>query len=897
MAFDTGQYRRTVLVPLSKDRARLEELQQVIRDLQGAGGSSAVARLDMAELFAVQPSMTAQELSAHLERLEMFFNKQKNLVPAQLLKRLLELLRKSGATVSDPRFWAGLAAARGQALKGRLADFARAIAQEYPLKVVTADLVAEQAASAGLRGIPPAELAAALEKHGVTVHPDFEIPKVTIPPPVRKVTEFPEFRTIVDVVLRPEQPSAVAVIEELSFGSPPRRIEPKDITAAQRRLQQQEARVEEKARQAAQNALAALTAYPSAAQLHALTLALLADTTQALLRRGMPRVTVRDELVRRGVRELDAARLVAKLAASTQVLGLNDVAERLAAGALGEARRLFDAIPAQDGEDPAERARIAASLAAAEKKKAGFLAQYESAVKRRDYVAATTALHAALAVDTQDDTLAERLAILPPLPPASMSARVDGRALDLAWSAPGEESVQYWVVRTAGAAPVNPTDGQVLAARLTATRYRDQRPPVATPLRYSVFATRDGMLFSEPASAAAIVLPAPAELSASAGATDVTLSWSTPPEAAQVVVTQTAADGSRLVHRPATPGQLTVTGLITGTRYRFSARCVYLLPGDRRGESEAVEVDATPRGAIRAVDDLRIEATEAGSRTTWSSVMGYSVELWALPVAARVTAGARVSFAALAAQRGRRLALRPLRAAGGVTAREFDPLPEVCLLVPVTVDGDGGLAGRPQIAGTVPTARTPTAERMGDELRISWEWPRGDYLMEVRWSVDGIPQVSLLSRADYNAAGGVRLTNADAVRDVSIATVVSAGTQKWLSPAVAVPVGGSAAARLRYSLAVRRSFRGRGSVTVTVECTQFRGTVQALTVLKEGKFPPISAADGTVVDRRSLDFSQHPLATFALDLGKVASPFWIRLFPGPDSGVRFEDPPTTQMRG
>lgn len=898
MAFDSAKYKNTVLVPLSKDKARLDVLRQVIRDLQGVGGVSATARLNTSELFAVDSSMTEQELAGHLKSLASTYNGQLGLPSAQLLKKLLELFSKKGEKVTDSSFWAGLEAARGQALKGQLDEFAQAVAQEHPLNVVTPEQIAEQAAGAGLAGLSESDLAAALSKHGVEVWPDFEIPKVTFLPPVRKVTEFPEFRTIVDVILRPEQPTDMAVIDELSFGSPPRRLEPADVATAKQRLQQQEAQVEELARHSAQNALSALIDFKTAKDLHALTLALIAETTENLIRRGMPRVTVRNELVKRGIRQVDAARLVAKLSASTQVLGLNDVAERLADGALGEARRLLDALPPFAGEDPAERARVKASVEAADTKKNGFLAQYESALRGRDYAAAARALRGALAVDREDEDLAQRLARLPPLPPASLSLRIDGRALDVTWSADDEESVRYSVVRTTGAVPVNHKDGEVLAGNLDEASYRDQRPPIGTPVRYSVFATRDRISYSDPTTATSIVLPAPAELSAAPGNTDVSLAWATPPEAAGVVVTETAPDGSRREHRPTTPGQLSVTGLVTGTKYRFSAKANYLLVGGERRDSAAVEIDATPRGAIRAVGDLRIEASVgAGPRAAWATVVGYTVELWALPITAQVTAGTRMSLAQLATERGQRLTLRPVGESSGITAREFDLLPDVSLLVPLTVDGDGGLVGTPRVAGSAPSAQRPTAERFGNELRVSWEWPRGDYMIEVGWTANGNRSARRVSRTAYNDDGGLRLTDADAVGDVTLATVVRAGTQEWVSPTVSVPVG-AVAPGIRYSLAVRRSrFGGKGSATVTVESPQFRGKVQTFTVLKEAKFMPGGPSDGKVVDRRSLDFSSGSAITFDLDLGKVASPFWVRLFPEASSAVRVEDPPTSQMRG
>jgi hypothetical protein len=154
-----------------------------------------------------------------------------------------------------------------------------------------------------------------------------------------------------------------------------------------------------------------------------------------------------------------------------------------------------------------------------------------------------------------------------------------------------------------------------------------------------------------------------------------------------------------------------------------------------------------------------------------------------------------------------------------------------------------------------------------------------------------------VSRTAYNDDGGVRIPAADSVQDLTLATVVRAGSQEWVSPAVAVPAIVMAPA-VKYSLDVKRSrLGGKGTVTVRVESPTFRGSLQAFTVLKEGKFMPNGQSDGTIVDRRVLDFASNATVAYHLDLGKVVTPFWIRLFTDASSGVRLEDPPTSQMRG
>lgn len=900
MSFDAKQYRKSVLIPLEKDKERKAVLQEAIRGFQGAEGTSALERLDLSALFAVEPSMGRPELEDHLGSVEAAFNSPsvKNRGSAQLLKKLLELLRQSdGVDGTDPAFWSRMAAARTRAERTQLDGFARAVAQEHPLGVVLSDRVAELAAGTGLGSVAESDLAAALSSHGVSVVPDFELPRTKVPPAVRTATDHPEFRTVVDVVCRPERPDGIRVVDGLSYGDRERGLGPQDVARAKALLQQQEARVEEGARQAAQNALAALTECGSADDLHALALASVAEIAETLLRRGLPRVTVHEELRKCGVHRDDAARLVTKLSTGTRVLGPDDVADLLADGSLGEARRLLDSLPEPAADECAARERLAERVAAAEAKKERSLARYHAALEAGDRPAAATALREALDVDPRDGDLKERLRRLPPPPPANLALRVEGRGLVAAWNADGDGTVAYAVVRTTGALPANPQDGRLLAETHTGTLFRDEDPPVGVCVRYSVFATRDGAAWSDPATDTCVVLPPPTDLGASAGATQVSLSWDIPSEAVGAVVTRTDPDGTRKAYRPTEPGELTVTGLTTGTKYRFSVVSVYLPEDGKRRESAAVSTDATPRGAVRAVEDLHVEAAPAGHRASWTAVAGYPVELWALPVTARIEPGTRLSRSRLADLHGRRLTLRPGPTAPGRTVREFDPLAEVDLLVPVTVDGDGGLIGTPQVTGSAPQVRTPTVERLGEELRLSWRWPEGDHVIEVGWHADGRPVTRRVTRTAYNDGGGVRIPQAHTVSGLTLATVVRAAGREWVSAPVDVPVSGRAPAA-SYSLEVKRSWlAGRGTATVTVESPEFRGTVRTLTVLKEAKFMPGDATDGTVVDRRELDFADERSHTFELRLGKVATPFWVRLFTEPGSAVRLEDPPTSRMRG
>ena len=271
MSFDAAKYKNSVLLPLAKDKSRLDLLKRVVQEVQGATGARAAAKLDMAELFAISQGMSAADLASHLKSLEMTCNKQKNLPSASLLKKLLDQLGKD--KILDPAFWASLAADRSAALKGQLADFAHAVAEEHPLDVVTPEQLADHAAVMGLSAVAESELVAALAVQGVQVCDDFNVPSVDLKK-IRKVSDFPEFRTVVDVVLREDAATDIAVVDELTFGNPPRRIVMKDVRDADALLKQQQQRVEPAALHAAQNALAALSLLSSDDDLHDLVLAL-----------------------------------------------------------------------------------------------------------------------------------------------------------------------------------------------------------------------------------------------------------------------------------------------------------------------------------------------------------------------------------------------------------------------------------------------------------------------------------------------------------------------------------------------------------------------------------------------------------------------------------------------
>lgn len=901
MAYEKSAYREA-LKQLSRDRGRTAQLDQVLRDLQAPGlspdgATAAVGGIDLALLLAIDEEVLAGDLPAHLERVRAALNVDSSSKGAALVKRIIEQLTSLGVGVDTLAFWHQLGGARERAVREQLATFAATLSLEFPLKVITPAELAEVAAAQGLDGVSEAELHRALGVHGLEVHPDFDLPDGAVPDSVLKALETAAFRSLADILTlgqgsRAEQ---VRVIGRAAFGTPPVEISPDLIeparVAAERR--------DDDASHLANRVLAELRTYfATTGQLRDLMLAQAVTTTQALLRRGKPRAGVHRELVQLGYHPTDAARLVGKLAGSTAVQRLSDVTDRLAEGALGEAQRLLATLP-ELPEEKDERERVAARVADAVRRKQELVAECDRALELRQHGAASAALRAALGIDREDRELARRLEQLPPPAPAHVHLRIEGRQVVVSWTADGDAASRFTVVRTGDTVPANPQDGEILVSDLDQPLYTDASPPVGRTARYTVFASRDGRSYSDGAGAMVLVLPSPEDLVATAGMTEAALSWTAPVEAAGVVVTRISPDGSTFAYPPTNAGQLAVPGLTTGTKYRFAVRAIYVTPQGRE-ESAAAEVDITPRGVITAVGELLVEnlphGGRAAHRVSWASVVGYPVEIWAFPVTVTLPTGVRREFHELQAAGGERLTGISGSDAGGRSIRELAALPDLRRLVALTVDGAGGLLGASRVTGSAPAVGEPRAQLFGDEVRLSWSWPPGDHLLEVAWRSAGHHRTERVTRTTYNATAGVSLPNARNVSDISVATVVRAGDEEWISTPVPIAFTG-VQSRVRYQLRLKRSLvGGRATAVVAAASEDYRGALPVLAVLKEGSIMPGSVQDGRTIDRAVLDLGEGT-ASWEFPVGKVSSPYWVRLFPESDSGVRLDDPPTSQLRG
>ncbi|MDN5892788.1 MAG: hypothetical protein L0H93_02080 [Nocardioides sp.] len=896
MTFDPKAYKKDVLVPLAKDQAASAAVDTAIRALSQGKGAAALAGLDSTALFAVDPADLG-DLPSHFKQLGLALNKFGTMPPsADKVRRLLQASQSAGLTLEEPSFWHQQSADRAHAQAAQLDGFVENLKTENPLGVLTTEQLGRAAAAAGFGNIPAQTLNSAAEAKGLMVTHELTMPSSTVPPVLLKATGHAEFRTLLDLLTFPDLAADATFIDGLTSSGRPLTVG--DVASA---LGQSERARDSSAVQDAQKTLGLLKKQcQDDTALHQLVLATVMKHLAGHVKPGGSRLQQRDALVGMGIGRADAARAVAFLnpsgAAGVRSAASLQISEALSAGKLAEARRLADSL-SEDDDDRAERTSSLARLTAAESQKATLLSAYRTAWEARDFPEAERALNAAIRIDTEDPSLPQKLEEIPPARPGALQADIRGGVVHLSWSAvPGATSV---VVRSEGTAPVSPGAGIPVGRGQDLLQLVDDGAPAGRHVGYSVFTTRDGRTFSDPATAQIAVLPVPSALVATTDSSQVELSWQLSPRALAAEVVQQNSDGTTTTHPVANGSVLTVKGLSLGVKYVFDVRAIYLTQQGREA-SQPARIEATPRGELAPAPDFSVQSVTmdggSGVKASWHPVAGYEVEVWAFPRDYRALSGSIEPLAALRARGGVRLT--PLVGQTGSAERAVRTYRAegISVYVPVTLDGERGRLGEPVVSGAAPNIRDGVAERFGNAVKVSWVWPTGDYLMEVSWKKDGAPRSGRITPAKYRAGGGFMIPAVEGVGEIAVATIAKASDDEWASAPVPIPYT-TARPALEYAVAIKKSLFAGPTVTATIDPRGFSGVLDVTLVVASGALMPATARSGDVIARQSLALDADGPAVLRASIPKLRSPYWVRLFVEDTAPVVLLDPPTSQMKG
>ncbi|MGH3378050.1 MAG: hypothetical protein ACRDP6_25290 [Actinoallomurus sp.] len=803
-----------------------------------------------------------------------------------LLGAHTELLR------SGPLSHDGFTRHRDRARKEQLGRLTLLVDTERGVATHVGPLAVARLRAAAGRAVTGEDVREALTKAGVTVvAPLPELPKT----PPAKFADLSEHlaqlgvRLSAEVVFGADLRRGFRVLDgfELADG---RRLDDKEIATARERLEVLPH--SDPAKTPSANVLAILrNVAQRPGQLDALVLWEILDRLRPMTSGDFVQKAVAGQARELGLDAHDAGVIAATMLAGDTLEALQQqVAEELAAGRLRSAQRLATGLPA------AAPVRVRLAEREAAMSELVTRSDRERAAGRGEQAARLLA--EAIGVATDDAELAERLAALPPPPPRSATARVDGGQVLIVWepSPTRVGTVRYRVKRGQNRAPVSPAEGVTVTARVERNEIVDVEAPVGVDLYYSVFASRGGQAWSRAAVAGSLAFaPDVIDLSVTVGEDSTTISWQSHPATRSVLVECREGEparggGTRIV--PSTLDGCVDGGLRAGTEYHYRITACYRAPDGRDCRSGGVGVTAVPAHAPHPVSDLTLAGSGGSQATvaaTWTPPPYGQVRLLLTTAPLGMRAGTPITSPE-AARLGTLVAGLPRRGTDGRVSVAFPVPPGRHHLTALTMAGDRGVVGATVEVESFEPVRDVNAERLHDVVRLSWSWPPDATEAEVRWPGGELR----CNRRAYLDDGGVTVTVGSEAVAVEVRAVYP---HDRIAPPVRVDVAGRA-------VAVRYHIRRAGPLHPRRRIIEFTAERQVdlpavVVVRSTGRLPPDDAEEGEPVVRlEPRPIGPDTPVTVAVELSSRAAA-WLGCFIAPGegvSGVLLFPPPQKEMR-
>ncbi|GAA3844735.1 hypothetical protein GCM10022226_79850 [Sphaerisporangium flaviroseum] len=575
----------------------------------------------------------------------------------------------------------------------------------------------------------------------------------------------------------------------------------------------------------------------------------------------------------------------------------------------GDARRLIFAVRAEGGAVSGPSARLRELVDAGEIHAAadfadaldpgaliGEAAELATEVRARLARAVQLRNRARAALDPDDAWLALRDALqrvpdlpgaaellvrLAPHPARGLRANLQGDGVSLVWQPSPSRAGRIVYDLYRNGAPLGTTERPSL---------RDERPPVNTPLTYSVVARRDEAVSMPAAAAPVVVRPEPRDIRLSAGDGVVSGRWSRPDGAMRVVVSR---DGRVLASGD--------TGfrdreVVNGISHTYIVSAVYSGP---EGEviTPGVRHTVTPQGRPRPVTDFTLHPDPAAPGTflvRYEEPPTGELEIVALDAAPPWPLGTTLSLAEL---RGASRTIPTIPTREGQAIR---PGGSQGVLLAVTVAGEvATVGGHLDHVNLAPPTRL-TAQRRGVTVYVGFVWPPDVPEVEVRWKGRSM----IVNPAAYRAQGGVRLDVPEGEPvTVEVAPTSLVHGERVRGPAASLRLPGHVP--VHYDLS-HQGPAWRRSVVVEVTADRPVRLRRFALVLKPGHVQPKSADDGVLLDHW-IDLEVP--ARLTVPAPRQAKPYWLRCFAegasedagagsamSPEGDVALIDPPVRRMK-
>lgn len=891
-----GDYRKDVLKLFMGPHSA--ELSRAIQELKG--GAKAPSKLDLPLLYGISDGMGEAQRRERIEWVRDAWAKSVNNSRykdvATRVRQLDELLRTKNAHLESDQFWGECFRATREASREQRQRLIELIKREFAvLGVVTTKDVNSIADSIGLGVLTADDLAEVVDASGLALVEEFDLPETVLPPGIKELQRS-TCRSLVDVILDAE-PQDFCIVDGFKASGYPAL----SLTLVRQRQTDNEKKPHSPENAAIKKVLGVLAAQTSDRELHALTLRHLIALAEEAANGGAVSLGVM-KLRDVGVHPIDAGRIARQIGGTSHSSRLGDVEQLLLSGQLIDARRRLVEIKGVAGTESPELNKMEQRLVDLEVRVVELKQRAETAVSRHDIATATGALQEALGIAADDPSLEEQLRRLPPAAPIQVEASAvrGSDNVRILWS-PGygvTDDTRYVVVRRDGKPPMDPRDGEVLATGLSETEWIDKNPIVGRTAWYGVAAGRGGTP-SRIATTELDHLPPVMDLACDTTETEVALRWRRPKGASDVdVVVMGPGYGRKKI---AVQGDRTSAGgLTTGASYRFDVSAVFRTPTGELRRSAPQVVDAVPRSRAKPLAAFSVNPRlgvdkEQEVRASWRPPPMHQIEVWYLSRPPQWTYGSVVALSELSAL-GTRLSGRLEQ--GGSRATLTGPAPTgLSYFVPFTVDGDKRVVGQAQELGVCPPVTRALAERFGEEILVSFDWPTDDFDVSVEWSFAGGTGKRTLSLEEYRQHGGVRFSVGTGPTSITLRTVVR-GESGWTSSDVSLDVPG-APMKVRYELRWRRGFHSSTRVTCTFKSDEsLRAAI--LIGASPGRYLPSDRSRYETLREVTLDHTAESRETtieIEVDRKRMGKDYWIRAFAENPDYLFVDDPRSDLLRG
>jgi hypothetical protein len=335
--------------------------------------------------------------------------------------------------------------------------------------------------------------------------------------------------------------------------------------------------------------------------------------------------------------------------------------------------------------------------------------------------------------------------------------------------------------------------------------------------------------------------------------------------------------------------------VLLGQPHHYEVTAVYRDPAGREATARPVVASAVPRGVAHPVDDLVVEpvTTTDGSmrvRLSWTAGEYDDVEVRRSDRQPPWGRGEHVR-----AEQARSFGAE-LR--GGPTVRGDRASMECAVpagqhvYVPFSFGAGGAVVGRAVTMGVTAPVGSSQVRRTGDRLIVTWLWPDGIGLAQVRWTTpDSGSRTFVISRAKYDAESGCVLSAASGGGTVEVRALAVGPTGTAQSPPVISSVP-PRAARVRYT--VTRPVPPADRPLLGKLRDRIRDRRRVVTLSSDQR-----CADQGVELVREPGVHLHPGEPVGIEIevpATISRPYWIRCFVAKPDGYAVTDPPIDQMK-